>query len=70
MIAIENRWLSVEEIAHYLGVSNDTVYRWIDKQGMPGHRVGRRWMFKQDEVDSWVRSGCTADDTENSKTRR
>jgi len=28
---------------------------------MPGHRVGRRWMFKQDEVDAWVRSGGAAD---------
>ncbi|MCM3118600.1 hypothetical protein M3610_25780 [Neobacillus sp. MER 74] len=28
---------------------------------MPGHRVGRRWMFKQNEVDEWVRSGGAAD---------
>jgi len=27
---IEDRWLSVDEIAKYLGVSSDTVYRWID----------------------------------------
>ncbi|MDV6341087.1 hypothetical protein R2103_04800 [Nitrosomonas sp. Is24] len=31
---------------------------------MPGHRVGRRWMFKQAEVDEWVRSGGAADKTE------
>ena len=38
-----------------------TVYKWIEQRAMPGHRVGRRWMFKQDEVDAWVRSGGAAD---------
>lgn len=61
MADIENRWLSVDEIGKYLGVSSDTIYRLIDKHSMPGHRVGRRWMFKQDEVDVWVRSGGAAD---------
>jgi excisionase family DNA binding protein len=55
------RWLSVEEIAAYLGVSRDTVYAWINKKNMPSHRVGRLWKFKTEEVDSWVRSGGAAD---------
>lgn len=54
---MEERWLSVEEISSYLGVSRDTVYAWISERGMPAHRVGRLWKFKRDEVDSWVRSG-------------
>lgn len=40
MTEIEDRWLSVEVISKYLGVSNDTVYRWIDKHRMPAHRMG------------------------------
>ena len=32
------RWLSVEQIAEYLGVSKDTVYAWISKRSMPAHR--------------------------------
>ena len=55
------RWLSVEEIAEYLGVSKDTVYAWISKRNMPAHRVGRLWKFKSDEIDEWVRSGGAAD---------
>lgn len=54
---MEDRWLSVDEIAEYLGVSKDTVYTWINAKGMPAHRVGRLWKFKRDEVDEWVRSG-------------
>ncbi|MDY0289845.1 MAG: helix-turn-helix domain-containing protein [Sphaerochaeta sp.] len=54
---MDERWLTVEDIRHYLNVSKETIYRWIEQKSMPGHRVGRRWMFKQEEVDSWVRSG-------------
>lgn len=54
---MEDRWLSVEEIADYLGVSKDTVYAWITTKGMPAYRVGRLWKFKKDAVDSWVQSG-------------
>ena len=57
MIEMEDRWLSVDEIAKYLGVSSDTVYRWIDKHKMPAHRMGRLWKFKRDEVDEWVKAG-------------
>jgi excisionase family DNA binding protein len=41
----------------HLGVSKDTVYRWIEGRQMPAHKVGRLWKFKMDEVDDWVKSG-------------
>lgn len=39
----EDRWLSISEICKHLGVSNDTVYKWIDRHAMPAHRMGRLW---------------------------
>ena len=53
-------YLSVEQIAEYLGVSRDTVYTWITAKGMPAHRLGRLWKFKKEEVDTWVKSGGAA----------
>lgn len=40
------RWLSITVICKHLGVSNDTVYKWIDKHGMLAHHMGRLWKFK------------------------
>uniref|UniRef100_UPI00356655A4 helix-turn-helix domain-containing protein n=1 Tax=Desulfosarcina sp. TaxID=2027861 RepID=UPI00356655A4 len=48
-------------IGKYLGVSSDTVYRWIDKHAMPAHRMGRLWKFKKDQVDAWVEAGGAAE---------
>lgn len=61
MIEIDDRWLSVDEMCKYLGVSSDTVYRWIERFSMPAHRMGRFWKFKKDEVDEWVKTGGAAD---------
>ena len=58
---MEDRWLSVEEIAQYLGVSKDTVYTWISRKKMPAHKIGRLWKFNKDEVDTWVREGKASD---------
>jgi excisionase family DNA binding protein len=57
---MQDRWLSVDEIAEYLGVAKDTIYNWVTHKGMPGHKVGRFWKFKKDDVDSWVREGGSA----------
>ena len=58
---MRDRWLSVDEIAEYLGVKRDTIYKWIDRKGIPAHKVGRLWKFRKDGVDEWIRSG-KADD--------
>jgi len=55
----DDRWLSVDEIATHLGVKRDTIYKWIERKGMPAHKVGRLWKFRKDEVDGWVRSSGT-----------
>jgi excisionase family DNA binding protein len=56
-LMMEDRWLSVDEIAAYLGITRDTVHKWIDHKDMPAHKVGRLWKFKKVEVDEWVRQG-------------
>jgi len=54
---MEDRWLSVDDIAAYLGIKRDTVYRWISERNMPGHKIGRLWKFQKEEIDEWVKSG-------------
>ena len=51
------RWFSVEEIAKHLGVSKDTIYRWVERGRIPSHKVGRQWKFKVSDVDDWVKAG-------------
>lgn len=51
---ISDRWLSVKEIAGYLGVTLDTIYKWIDRKNMPAHKVGSLRKFQKEEIDNCV----------------
>lgn len=35
-----------------LGVSTGTVYNWAKKGKLPSFRSGRRWLFKQEDVEA------------------
>ena len=64
-------WVSVAAVASHLGVAQDSVYRWIETKHLPAHRIGKLWKFKLSEVDEWVRTGGTNDDTgTKSRARR
>lgn len=55
------RWLNMEEIANYLGVSRDTIRSWIRKNSIPNYKVGRQYKFRISEVDAWIKSGKSAE---------
>ncbi|MBP7827290.1 MAG: helix-turn-helix domain-containing protein [Verrucomicrobia bacterium] len=59
---MNERWLSVDEIAAHLGVNPDTIYKWITRKKMPAHKLGRLWKFLASEVDQWVKGGHAAED--------
>jgi len=61
-ISMQERWLSVDEIAVHLGVNPDTIYKWITRKKMPAHKLGRLWKFLASEVDQWVKGGHAAED--------
>ena len=49
-------WQTVQEVADYLRVSTDSVYRWAEHAGMPAHRFGRLLRFQRAEVDGSVKA--------------
>jgi len=54
-------WLTRQEIARHLQVSEDTLMRWVQDRAMPAHKLGRQWRFKASEVDAWVVAGGATD---------
>tara|TARA_B100000214_G_C23707244_1_gene508054 strand:+ start:85 stop:234 length:150 start_codon:yes stop_codon:yes gene_type:complete len=46
-----DRWDSVDEMAKYLGIKKETLYKWIAKKDVPARKVGNLWKFRKDEID-------------------
>lgn len=51
-----NNMFNVEEVAEYLGITPDTVYRKARTGEIPGVRIGRIWRFPKDVIDDWLRA--------------
>ena len=68
-------WIYANGIGEFLGVfgvAKDTIYTWVTSKGMPGHKVGRFWKFKKEDVDTWVREGgaaASSDDFDDKEPR-
>lgn len=50
-----DRWLTIEQIADYLQVSKEKMYKLCQRGKMPASKVGGQWRFDVKEVDAWVR---------------
>ena len=59
---INEPWVSTKEIAEHLGVTIETVRKWIKIESIPCSRVGKLWKFKKSEVDLWVKNGCAKEE--------
>ncbi len=53
-MATEEGWVDIAEVAAYLQVTKESIYRWVDSKGFPARRVGRLLRFKLSQVDEWV----------------
>jgi len=51
---IHQRYLTVDEIAEYLGFNRQTLWRWAREEVIPHYRVGNKFRFKLDEVERWM----------------
>lgn len=51
-----DKWLTIEQIAAYLQVSREKIYKLCQRGKMPASKVGGQWRFDLLEVDAWVRT--------------
>jgi excisionase family DNA binding protein len=47
--------MTVQDLADYLKVTVKTIYRLLERGGIPATRVGHLWRFERDAIDTWLR---------------
>jgi excisionase family DNA binding protein len=48
--------MTAEELAEYLKLDPQTIYRKFRRGEIPGVRIGRAVRFKRDVIDGWLRA--------------
>jgi len=46
--------MNIRQASQYLGVSADTLYKYVYEQKIPAFKLGNRWKFKKTMLDSWM----------------
>jgi excisionase family DNA binding protein len=46
--------MNIRQAAQYLGVSPDTLYKYVNEQKIPAFKLGNRWRFKKSKIDQWM----------------
>lgn len=61
-------YLTVKEVAQYLGMKASTVYTWVPE--MPHYRVGNLIRFRKEDVDAWMETKREGTEVHQTTTRR
>ena len=46
--------MSLRQASQYLGVSADTLYRYISDGQVPAFKLGNRWKLRKTVLDRWM----------------
>ena len=46
--------MTLREASQYLGISPDTLYKYLNEAKIPAFKLGNRWRFKKDLLDRWI----------------
>lgn len=46
--------LTLEEVAHYLRLKPQTIYKWAQERRIPAVKLGKEWRFRKSILDRWL----------------
>jgi excisionase family DNA binding protein len=62
--------MNIRDAAQYLGISTDTLYKYVSEEKIPAFKLGNRWKFKKTILDAWMeRQSMGADRIDRKKPR-
>jgi excisionase family DNA binding protein len=51
---IDNDVMTVEEVAAYLQLQPQTIYKWAQEKRIPAAKLGKEWRFRKSILDRWL----------------
>ena len=51
--------MNIRQASQYLGISPDTLYKYLAEERVPAFKLGNRWRFKKTMLDRWMEKQST-----------
>ncbi len=62
--------MNVEQAARYLGVTPDTLYKYLSEGKIPAFKLGNRWRLKKSTLDQWMEQQSQTRETASARKTR
>ena len=62
--------MNIRQASQYLGVSPDTLYKYVYEEKIPAFKLGNRWKFKKTILDGWMERKSTTGESRGKKKPR
>lgn len=69
MAADSREVMNIRQASQYLGVSPDTLYKYVSEERIPAFKLGNRWKFKKTILDQWMEEKSTVGETKSTKKK-
>ncbi len=46
--------MDIRQASQYLGVSRETLYKYLNEERIPAFKLGNRWRLKKTVLDRWM----------------
>jgi excisionase family DNA binding protein len=58
-----NDILTLEEVASYLRLTPQTIYKWAQEKRIPAAKLGKEWRFRKSIIDRWLDDQILCDES-------
>ncbi len=55
--------LTLEEVADYLRLKPQTIYKWAQERRIPAVKLGKEWRFRRSILDRWLDEQLLGEDS-------
>ncbi len=59
----EHEILTLEEVARYLRLKPQTIYKWAQEKRIPAVKLGKEWRFRRSIIDRWLDDQLLGEDS-------
>jgi PTS system nitrogen regulatory IIA component len=61
--SVGNDILTLEEVASYLRLTPQTIYKWVQENRIPAVKLGKEWRFRKSIIDRWLDDQILSDES-------
>ena len=62
--------MDIREASEYLGVSRETLYKYVYEEKIPAFKLGNRWKFKKTLLDRWMETQSAQSERHSTRKER